>query len=111
MTSRYDRIYGILETVFNPTLVEIVDESAKHASHVKRTGVAAGGETHYNLVVVSEVFAGMSRLARSRAVHAALGRRVQGLACMPCRLPYARRPKTVPRLKNNVVRLKNRGTH
>jgi stress-induced morphogen len=71
MNSRYERICGTLKSSFAPTRLEIEDESAKHASHVARTGVT-GGETHYRLTMVSEKFAGMSRLARSRAVHAAL---------------------------------------
>ncbi len=71
MTSRYDRIRGVLESRFSPVSLEIEDESAKHASHVARTGVT-GGQTHYKVAMVSEAFAGMSRLARSRAVHAAL---------------------------------------
>jgi BolA protein len=71
MTSRYDRIYGVLESRFGAERLEIEDESSKHASHVARTGVT-GGETHYRLILVSELFMGMSRVARSRAVHAAL---------------------------------------
>jgi stress-induced morphogen len=71
MMNRYERIRGILETSFAPVALEIVDESAKHASHAARNGVA-GGETHYQVRMVSEALAGQSRLARSRAVHEAL---------------------------------------
>ena len=35
---------------------------------------AAGGETHYALLVVSEAFAGLGRVQRSRLVHEALER-------------------------------------
>jgi BolA protein len=71
MTSRYDRILGTLENRFSPVRLEIEDESAKHAGHAGQKGVT-GGQTHYRVVMVSESFAGMSRRARSRAVHAAL---------------------------------------
>jgi BolA protein len=71
MTNRYERIHEILSSSFAPVALEIVDESAKHASHAARNGVA-GGETHYRVVMVSEAMAGQSRLARSRAVHEAL---------------------------------------
>ncbi len=71
MNSRYERIRGVLENSFSPLRLEIEDESAKHASHVARTGVT-GGQTHYRVIMVSEAFSGMSRVARSRAVHTAL---------------------------------------
>ncbi len=61
----------MLESRFAPLRLEIEDESAKHAGHAGQKGVT-GGQTHYRVVMVSESFAGMSRLARSRAVHAAL---------------------------------------
>jgi len=71
MSSRYDRILAALESGFSPVSLEIEDESAKHAGHAAQKGVT-GGQTHYRVAMVSESFAGMSRVARSRAVHAAL---------------------------------------
>jgi BolA protein len=71
MTSRYERISAVLESQFAPLRLEIEDESAKHAGHAAQKAVT-GGQTHYRVVMISEAFAGMSRLARSRAVHAAL---------------------------------------
>lgn len=71
MTNRYERIHDLLNAAFAPVVLEIVDESAKHASHAARNGVA-GGETHYQVLMVSAALAGHSRLARSRAVHEAL---------------------------------------
>jgi BolA family transcriptional regulator, general stress-responsive regulator len=71
MTNRYDRIRDVLEAAFAPVVLEIVDDSAKHASHAARNGVA-GGETHYRVRMVSEALAGQSRVSRSRAVHEAL---------------------------------------
>lgn len=76
MTTRSDRIRARLAERFAPAALELKDESAKHASHVGRMtqpGHAPNaGETHYRLAMVADAFAGMSRVARSRAVHEAL---------------------------------------
>jgi BolA protein len=72
MNSRYDRIRAILVEKFSPDQLEIEDESGKHAGHAHRTGAPSGGETHYRLLMVSNFFSGQPRVARSRAVHAAL---------------------------------------
>ena len=61
----------LLETAFKPTLLEVVDESAKHAKHAGRNGLPPG-ETHYQVRMVAASLAGQSRVARSRAVHEAL---------------------------------------
>ena len=47
-----------------PTMVEITDDSADHVGHAG----AQGGAGHFSLVVVSEGFAGLSRLARHQRV-------------------------------------------
>lgn len=76
-TSRTDRIRTCLIKTFDPVLLDIKDDSARHAGHA---GAAPGGETHYQLVMVSPRFEGMNRVARSRAVHEALkGEFVSGL--------------------------------
>ncbi|WP_270934786.1 BolA family protein [Falsiroseomonas oryzae] len=69
MTRRADRIAETLQAAFAPARVEVVDDSHRHAGHA---GAAPGGETHYSVRVVSPAFAGMNRVARSRAVHEAL---------------------------------------
>lgn len=69
MTSRAERITTLVERAFAPAQVRLRDDSARHAGHA---GAAPGGETHYSLDIVSPAFAGMSRVARSRAVHEAL---------------------------------------
>ncbi len=51
-----------------PTLVELIDDSARHAGHA-----GAGGGGHYRLVVVSPQFAGHGTLKRHRMVYDALG--------------------------------------
>ena len=47
-----------------PAIVELADDSAEHAGHA---GAAQGGG-HFSLLIVSEHFSGLNRLARHRAV-------------------------------------------
>jgi len=63
-----------LRAAFAPTRVELEDDSARHAGHHHEGGMDAkpGGESHFNLVIVSGSFAGQGRLARQRAVNAVL---------------------------------------
>ena len=69
MQSRAARLEAVLTQAFSPTLLRVVDDSAQHAGHA---GAQPGGETHYSVLLVSTAFHGMNRVARSRAVHAAL---------------------------------------
>ena len=50
---------------FAPTFLRIINDSAKHAGHMPEDE----DESHLGIVVVSKKFAGLSRVARSRAVH------------------------------------------
>lgn len=69
MTTRAERIAARLNAAFAPARVEVRDDSRLHAGHA---GARPEGETHYGVTVVSPAFAGMNRLARSRAVHEVL---------------------------------------
>jgi BolA protein len=69
MQSRAERIRSTLQARFAPVALEVADDSAKHAGHA---GARPEGETHYSVLLVSPAFQGMNRVARSRAVHAAL---------------------------------------
>jgi BolA protein len=69
LPSRAQRLEAVLRAAFAPAILRITDDSARHAGHA---GAQPGGETHYNVLVVSDRFRGMTRVARSRAVHAAL---------------------------------------
>jgi BolA protein len=75
MTRRADRIRETLAAAFAPAEVMVTDDSHRHAGHA---GARPEGETHYSVRVVSPVFAGMSRVARSRAAYAALGAEFAG---------------------------------
>lgn len=58
-----------------PSLLEIVDDSARHAGH---SGSREGGETHFNVKVVSETFAGLNRVQRQRLVLTLLAEELAG---------------------------------
>ena len=58
-----------LNAAFSPLVLEIEDDSARHAGHA---GAREGGETHFNVRIVSAEFSGMSRVERQRKVYAVL---------------------------------------
>ena len=61
-----DRIAEIVTKELRPTELRIDDESHLHAGH---SGSREGGETHFRIDVVSQAFAGKSRVARHRMVN------------------------------------------
>jgi stress-induced morphogen len=67
--SRADRIKAAIQDRFDPSVVVVTDDSHHHAGH---SGARPQGETHYSVLVVAEAFHGMSRVQRSRSVHALL---------------------------------------
>lgn len=64
-----DAIERNINKALNPVRLEIEDESARHAGHA---GARPEGETHFNVTVVADAFAGKSRVERQRMVYAAL---------------------------------------
>lgn len=66
--SRIEQMHTLLAEL-NPTQIEIVDDSHKHAGHA---GARAGGG-HYTLNIVSAQFVGLNTLARQRMIYSALG--------------------------------------
>lgn len=73
--NRAGRLRAILLHAFPGGEVTVRDDSGLHAGHA---GARPGGETHFAVRVVAPGFAGMTRLARSRAVHAALAEEFGG---------------------------------
>jgi BolA protein len=67
--TRIARIRAALEQAFQPSLLEVVDQSHRHAGHAG----AADGRGHFDVRIVSESFRGRPPLARHRAVYAAVG--------------------------------------
>jgi BolA protein len=54
----------------SPTVLEVVNESAQHAGHAGDDG---SGESHWRIVIQAAQLDDMTRIARHRAIHAALG--------------------------------------
>ena len=54
----------------NPKYLEIINDSAKHSGHIGDDG---SGESHLTIIIESDAFQGLSRLARQRLVNSALG--------------------------------------
>jgi BolA protein len=59
-----------LRAALAPTRLAVINDSAKHHGHAGDDG---SGESHFAVEIEAEAFAGMTRLARQRAVNAALG--------------------------------------
>lgn len=64
-----------LERAFRPTRLEVINESHLHAGHRSSPGT---GESHFRVVIVSDVFAGKSRVQRHRLVNEALAAELTG---------------------------------
>ena len=58
-----------LRDALSPERLEVIDDSARHHGHA---GHDPRGESHFTVRIVSAAFAGQGRLARQRAVNAAL---------------------------------------
>ncbi len=80
MISIRDQITGRLQALA-PSLIEVTDDSAAHAGHAgaadhaDRTGAIDG--THFELTIVSNAFAGKTRIARHRMVYELLAELMQ----------------------------------
>jgi BolA family transcriptional regulator, general stress-responsive regulator len=75
-----DEIRKRLADAFAPTRLEVQNDSARHAGHAGDDGT---GESHFSVLIRADALAPLSRIARHRAIHAALGdltQRVHALA-------------------------------
>jgi BolA protein len=79
MSSRVDRLRAALEGALSPSLLEIRDDSAKHAGHA---GAREGG--HFHVTIEASAFVGLSAVQRHRMVYAAaaelMGRDIHALS-------------------------------
>ena len=65
-----DEIHARLTAAFQPTVLVVTDESEMHRGHA---GFNEGGESHFQVAITAAALKPLSRLARHRAVHGALG--------------------------------------
>ncbi len=65
-----EEMHALLTTAFAPARLAIINDSAKHSGHMGDDG---SGESHFTIEIDADAFAPMNRLARQRAVIAALG--------------------------------------
>jgi len=64
-----------LTAAFRPARLEVQDDSARHHGHA---GAREGGESHFNVLIEAEAFAGKPKVARQRLVHQALAEELAG---------------------------------
>jgi BolA protein len=70
-----ERIKRKLSAALQPSRLEVLDDSERHAGH---RGARPGGETHFTLTVQSEAFTGVSRIERQRLVMRLLADELEG---------------------------------
>ncbi len=70
-----EKLRSKLVDAFAPEKLEIVDDSARHSGHA---GHRPGGESHFNVTIISPAFLGLSRVERQRRVHAILAEELAG---------------------------------
>jgi BolA protein len=73
--SRETEIRTALEQAFAVQALEVINESGLHAGH---SGDDGSGESHFRVVICAPELGAMSRVARHRAVHGALGKELMG---------------------------------
>jgi BolA family transcriptional regulator, general stress-responsive regulator len=59
-------IISILTKELTPIYLEVKDFSESHRGH---SGYREGGETHFDVVIISDVFSGKSRIDRQKLVY------------------------------------------
>lgn len=73
--SKTTEIEEKLISAFSPRELVVRDDSERHRGHA---GYQEGGESHYHVVIRSDVFKDLNRIKRHRAVHDALGKELMG---------------------------------
>ena len=64
-----------LTAAFQPSRLEVEDDSARHHGHA---GAREGGESHFNVLIEAEAFAGKPKVARQRLVYQTLAAELAG---------------------------------
>jgi BolA protein len=69
-----DRIITILTKELTPLYLDVTDFSESHRGHA---GYKEGGETHFNVVVVSDIFSDKSTIARHKLIYGLLEQEIK----------------------------------
>ncbi len=69
------QIHAKLSEAFDPSHLEVIDESEQHRGH---GGWREGGETHFRVVMTASGLTGLNRVAQQRAVFAVLKEEMAG---------------------------------
>lgn len=75
MGAIFETIQNKLTDAFQPSRLEVEDDSGRHAGH---SGAREGGESHFNVTIESAAFSGVSKVARQRLVYRALAEELAG---------------------------------
>ena len=68
------RIHDKLTAALSPKRLDVIDDSHRHEGHAGHDGL---GESHFRVLIVSELFVGLSRIDRQRLVHEVLASELQ----------------------------------
>jgi len=70
-----DTVRRKLNEAFSPSRLDLVDDSDRHHGHAGHSG---SGESHFNLRIEAEAFAGKARVMRQRMVMKVLAEELAG---------------------------------
>ena len=70
-----NEINDALRAKYPNAMINVINESHLHAGH---SGDDGTGESHWKVVIADPQLAALSRIARHRAIHAALGTQIIG---------------------------------
>ena len=62
-------IQEALSKELSPTVLEVINDSARHAGHAGHVEAGGGNQTHFKINIESERFEGMKQVDRQRMVY------------------------------------------
>ncbi|NVK22071.1 MAG: BolA family transcriptional regulator [Kangiellaceae bacterium] len=68
-SKRIEQMQQLLTTAFNPSQLEVIDDSHKHVGHAG----ARDGKGHFTVIIQSEALTGKRMVQQHRAIYQALG--------------------------------------
>lgn len=76
-----------LSNALQPKVLQITDDSDKHKGH---SGSREGGESHFSILIISDKFDSLNRVARQRLVNEVLAEELAGpvhALSLKCQIP------------------------